>query len=252
MAPNLNVFSHSLSASNDEPLVVGRWRDLTDALRAADWPDRLRLLRMANVGYVLAESPPPDLSPVPSVSSLYRLTDPLPRVWAVSSARVVADPDDLLSELMAADFDPTSEVLLEPTSPSGLFGDLNLGFGTRTLDHALSPPELIPHPEISPVPISLREGGNSRTIDLTLEQPAYLVLAYTYYPGWRATVDGQPVEVLRANYTFMALPLEAGSHQIVLNYRPVSLKLGALITGLSVLTTIGVLMIARRSLGRVL
>ncbi len=250
LVPNLNVFSRSLSASNDEPLVVGRWRDLTDALRAADWPDRLRLLRMANVGYVLAESPPPDLSPVPSVSSLYRLTDPLPRVWAVSSARVIADSDDVLSELMAGDFDPTSEVLLEPASPSGLFGDLSLGSGTRALDRPLSPPKLTSHPQIPPVPISLREGGNSRTIDLALEQPAYLVLAYTYYPGWRATVDGQPAEILRANYAFMALPLEAGKHRVVLDYRPISLTLGALITGLSVLAIIPVVVIAWRSLDR--
>jgi uncharacterized membrane protein YfhO len=100
------------------------------------------------------------------------------------------------------------------------------------------------------VPISLREAGNSRRIDLTLEQPAYLVMAYTHYPGWRATVDDQPVEILRANYAFMALPLEAGRHQVVLNYQPVSLKLGALLTGLSLLTTLAVVVLARRSLGR--
>ncbi len=249
LVPNLNFFSRSLSVNYDEPLVVGRWRDFADALRAAAWPDRLRLLRMANVGYVLAESPPPDLSPVPSVSSLYRLSDPLPRVWAVSNVRVIADPNDLLSELMAVDFDPTSEVLLEPPSSSGLFSHLSWWIEIRDVDHPLSSPRLTSHPQTSPVPISLREGGNSRTIDLTLEQPAYLVLAYTYYPGWRATVDGQPAEILRANYAFMALPLQAGKHQVVLNYRPVSLTLGALITGLSALTIIAVVVIARRSLG---
>ncbi len=248
--PNLNVFSRSLSASNDEPLVVGRWRALTDALRAADWPDRLRLLRMANVGYVLSESPPPDLSPVPDVSSLYRLAGPLPRLWVVSNARVIADPDDVLSELMAGDFDPTHEVLLESTSPSGLFADLSLGFGTRALDRPLSPPELTSHPQTPPIPISLREEGNSRTIDLALKGPAYLVLAYTYYPGWRATIDGQPADVLRANYAFMALPLETGKHRVVLDYRPTSLALGALITVLSVLAITSVVVITRRSLDR--
>jgi len=250
VVPNLNVFSSSLSVNNDEPLVVGRWRDLMDALRAAAWPDRLRLLRMANVGYVLAERPPPGLSPVGSVSNLYRLTDPLPRAWLVSNDRVIPDPNDLLSQLMAVDFDPTSEVLLEPTSSSGLFSDLSWGIRTRAVDRLPSSAKPTSHSQTSPVPISLREGGNSRTIDLDLEQPAYLVLAYTYYPGWRATVDGQPAEILRANYAFMALPLDTGKHQVALNYRPFSLTLGVLITGLSALTMIGVLMVARRSPGQ--
>jgi len=221
-----------------------------DALRAAAWPDRLRLLRMANVGYVLAERPPPGLSPVGSVAKLYRLTDPLPRAWLVSSDRVISDPNDLLSQLLAVDFDPTSEVLLEPTSSSDLFGHLSWGIGTRAVDRMPSSAKPTSHSQTPPVPIPLREGGNSRTIDLDSEQPAYLVLAYTYYPGWRATVDGQPAEILRANYAFMALPLETGKHQVVLNYRPFSLTLGALITGLSALTIIGVLMVTRRSLGQ--
>jgi len=250
LVPNLNFFSRSLSLNYDEPLVVGRWRDFTDALRAADWPDRLRLLRMANVGYVLAESPPSGLVPVQSVANLHRLTDSLPRAWVVSDARVIAHSNDLLSELMAVDFDPSSEVLLEPTTSSSLFDHLGWEIGTHAVDHLPLSPGLASHPQTSLVPISLREAGNSRRIDLTLEQPAYLVMAYTHYPGWRATVDDQPVEILRANYAFMALPLEAGRHQVVLNYQPVSLKLGALLTGLSLLTTLAVVVLARRSLGR--
>jgi hypothetical protein len=61
LVPNLNVFSGALSVNNDDPLVVGRWRGLMDALRAADWPARLRLLQLMNVGYVFAERPPPNL-----------------------------------------------------------------------------------------------------------------------------------------------------------------------------------------------
>jgi uncharacterized membrane protein YfhO len=75
------------------------------------------------------------------------------------------------------------------------------------------------------------------------------VLAYTYYPGWRATVDGQPTQILRANYALMALSLEAGEHNVVLDYRPVSLMLGMLISILSVLIS-GIAVIALRSLDR--
>jgi uncharacterized membrane protein YfhO len=73
-----------------------------------------------------------------------------------------------------------------------------------------------------------------------VSQPGYLVRAYTYYPGWRATVDGRPTEILRANYAFMALPLGPGEHRVELRYRPVSLTFGAVVSGLSLLVVIGV------------
>jgi uncharacterized membrane protein YfhO len=76
-------------------------------------------------------------------------------------------------------------------------------------------------------------------MDLVAAQPGYLVLAYTYYPGWSATVDDRPVEILRADYTLLALPVEAGQHRVELTYRPLSLILGAAISGLAVLAMIG-------------
>ncbi len=241
--PNLNVFSRTPSASNDDPLVVGRWRGLMDALRAADWPTRRRLLRMMNVGYVLAESPPPGLSLMEDVPDLYRLSDPLPRAWIVSQARFIPTPDDLLSELMTASFDPVTEVLLESTHQSeGQLDNLGSEIGARPTAPQLSTPT--PRSQVSPVSTSLREEKNSRTIDLVMSQPGYLVLAYTHYPGWSATVDGRPTEILRANYAFMALPLEAGSHQVVLQYRPISFMLGAVVSSLSVLAVIGTAAVA--------
>jgi hypothetical protein len=235
LVPNLTVFSRSLSVNNDDPLVVGHWRVLMDTLRSADWSERLRVLRLMNVGYVLAPSPPPGLIPVGDVAHLYRLSQPMPRAWMVSQARVIVDPEDLLSELMAANFDPTAEVLLEPAphTPRQLDGS-GLTNGAPTVAPLIS--ELTPDPQL----ISLREERNSRTIDLVVSQPGYLVLAYTHYPGWRATVDGLPTEILRANYAFMALPLGPGEHQVMLRFRPMSLTLGAVISGLSLLVVIGI------------
>jgi hypothetical protein len=243
LVPNLNVFSHTASANNDDPLVVGRWRELMDAVRVVDWPTRLQLLRMMNVGYVLDESPP-SLSPVLDVPHLYRLSDPLPRAWLVSQARIVPAPDDLLSELMAAAFDPKVEVLLESASYTpGQSGDSSLDAGVPPAAHLPSTPTLQSTP--LPVSISLHEGWNSRTIDLVVPQPGYLVLAYTDYPGWRATVDSQPTQILRANYAFMALPLEPGRHQVILRYEPFSWKLGALVSGISALLIIGMAMVPK-------
>ncbi len=57
--------------------------------------------------------------------------------------------------------------------------------------------------------------------------PGWLVLADQWYPGWNAVVNGQPVELYRANYLFKAIWLDAGRQLVEFQYRPVPFMLGA-------------------------
>jgi hypothetical protein len=54
-----------------------------------------------------------------------------------------------------------------------------------------------------------------------------LVLTDGWYPGWRASVDGQSSPVWRADYLLRATPVSKGRHEIVFTYRPYSLWAGA-------------------------
>jgi uncharacterized membrane protein YfhO len=56
------------------------------------------------------------------------------------------------------------------------------------------------------------------------------VLSEVYYPGWRASLDGQETEVLRANYAFRALYLPAGDHQVRLVFAPLSWRVGLVLS----------------------
>jgi uncharacterized membrane protein YfhO len=60
-------------------------------------------------------------------------------------------------------------------------------------------------------------------------------LSDTYYPGWKAWVDGRPEKIYQANYAFRAVPLSAGVHQVKFVYDPVSFKWGAGVTLLGIL-----------------
>lgn len=51
-----------------------------------------------------------------------------------------------------------------------------------------------------------------------------MVFSEIYYPGWTATVDGQPAELGRVNYVLRAMKVPAGSHEVVLEYQPASVK----------------------------
>ncbi len=54
--------------------------------------------------------------------------------------------------------------------------------------------------------------------EIALDEDKILVLSIPYQKGWTALVDGKPTEPVRANYAYMALPLEAGTHTIELTF----------------------------------
>ena len=53
-----------------------------------------------------------------------------------------------------------------------------------------------------------------------------------YSKGWTATVDGQPVDLKRANTAFMALELGAGAHEVELRYMTPGLLEGFTLSGI--------------------
>jgi len=66
-----------------------------------------------------------------------------------------------------------------------------------------------------------------------------LVASQIYYPGWKATVDGRSVPVVPANYALSAIALPAGNHDVRFFYDPASIKLGAVVTSLSIIVLAG-------------
>jgi uncharacterized membrane protein YfhO len=86
------------------------------------------------------------------------------------------------------------------------------------------------------------DGPNRVTVDATVGAPGLLVLADTWFPGWQATVDGEPAELLRANHAFRAILIEAGEHTVEMAYRPLSALVGGAISlAALLLTAIGLL-----------
>jgi hypothetical protein len=60
------------------------------------------------------------------------------------------------------------------------------------------------------------------------------VLIEQFFPGWRAIVDGHPVEIERWGGAFQAIRLTAGEHRVRFEFRPVSVQIGAAINVLAV------------------
>ena len=73
-----------------------------------------------------------------------------------------------------------------------------------------------------------------------------LVLSDTYFPGWRATIDGKNTEIYDANGIVRAVVLDRGRHTVVMTYRPLPVAIGALMTVIGTLFTIVVVFRNRR------
>jgi hypothetical protein len=87
------------------------------------------------------------------------------------------------------------------------------------------------------------QANNELRILVEAQDPGWLLVRDTYYPGWQAAVNGAEAEVHPANYLFRALRLPAGQSEVVLRYQPFSFYLGA---GLSGLTALGLALYAFR------
>lgn len=82
---------------------------------------------------------------------------------------------------------------------------------------------------------NIKTGTNCFSGDISLKQPKFLCLPIPYSDGWEALVDGKKVDLYKANLMYMALELDAGSHNILLKYHTPFLKAGTCISVLSFL-----------------
>jgi hypothetical protein len=84
---------------------------------------------------------------------------------------------------------------------------------------------------------------NTEEVELKIDQDAWVVVPTNWDAGWSARVDGEAAPVIRANYTFQAVPVRAGQRRLRLSYRPRGLPAGLAV---SVLTMVVALFIVVR------
>lgn len=61
---------------------------------------------------------------------------------------------------------------------------------------------------------------NRLVYDVNSGKGGVVVFSEIYYPGWTATIDGQPAELGRVDYLLRAIHIDAGEHEVVLEFFP--------------------------------
>ena len=92
---------------------------------------------------------------------------------------------------------------------------------------------------------------NRLTYEVNSGKGGVLVFSEVYYPGWTATIDGEPAELGRVDYLLRALQIKPGKHQVELAFFPKSVDTTETIAyvafALLVLIVIGILFLEYRN-----
>lgn len=75
-----------------------------------------------------------------------------------------------------------------------------------------------------------RRTADGMTATVECAAPGLLVVSENYVPYWKATLDGEPVEIRKAYGTFMAVPCPAGSHTVTFTFVSEPFNRGKMLT----------------------
>jgi hypothetical protein len=160
-------------------------------------------------------------------SQIYENRAAQPRAFLASRAVAIPPDDWSIVQMTDTPLDPRTTVLLEErpagTPDADIEGDQTSRVGdAQSVVLAGAPLAEGERAEI------VRYDPDHATVRIQAREPRYLVLTDSYYPGWRAWIDGREVEVERANYLFRAVRVPAGEHTVEWRYQPTSLLVGGI------------------------
>jgi hypothetical protein len=138
--------------------------------------------------------------------NLHRLADPRPFAQLIYDVAVVESDNAAFALLADPTFNARRTVILNSAPHTAVDGDET---GTAFVT------EFVPE-----------------RFQIKVNTPANAVLSVAHpdYPGWQATVDGQPADILRAYGALSAVVVPEGEHTIEFVYNPLTYRIGAIVS----------------------
>ena len=204
-----------------------------EACAAATPPERARLLRAFGARWALAGDGEafPGFRPLTGVMVagrqllLHAVDEPLPDVRWASRTHSRKSLSGALDFLRSADFRPESDVVLPGPA------DRNAA------EAADAPVSLVTVAAVSP-------DSAAGTVDA--RSPGHVIFARTWFPSWRAWVDGAPARVLVANARDLAVAVPPGRHTFEFSWDRSPFHRGVRWQGAAVLAALGIAVWTRR------
>ena len=145
---------------------------------------------------------------------LYQLPGDNPAAW-VTTAYVKAGDEATVGTILDPRFDPLRVAVFDTLA-------------------SISAPKLTALPERLGITTRItRYDPGHIALELSAPAPAgsALVVSENYFPGWTVRVDGRaPVPAIRADYTFLGVPLPVGATKVSLDFRDAAYGKGKIVT----------------------
>ena len=189
----------------------------------------IKIVSLFNVKYILSWWPihHPDLREVfrSGGTIVYVNQRVFPRCFVVPRSLVIPDDDEAVRFLFSEKFSPGETVVLSEPPEEEVKG------GANAYQNAL---------------IELKKYNFTEILlRVKIDAPGFLVISDTYYPGWKASIDGKMGRVYRANLCQRAVYLDSGDHQVRIYFSPSSLIFGFVVSSFALLLFVVLLRIGR-------
>lgn len=148
---------------------------------------------------------------------IYENREVLPRAFVVHRAEVAPTDEAVIAVMKQPGFDPGAALVRLPV------GDEQPG------------PVILGQPSVNDRVTITSYKPERVEIQVSLGSPGWLVLTDTYYPGWQASLNDQPVDILPVDILFRAVQVPAGEHVLLFEFKPRSVYLGGGMSGLALL-----------------
>lgn len=218
IVPNINLMQDISSANNFDPMVPERFSRWLDMFRQLSKDEKISWLKRMNVHVYETYSPEESLGvkfmPITGASRFRWSSCPL----------FAENEEDALNKMvnLAAKNGAASKRSVIEATPKEV--------------------SLFKCSEEGPVVLKiLRDSPLITEIGIEAEHSGWIIMADTWYPGWKAFLDGKPEKIYHGDYLFRAVAIPKGNHTIIFEYQPTAFRVGLIISVVGFLAMVGII-----------
>ena len=230
LMPNLSILYGLESAEGYDPLFIGRYqtffrnfqsdydKDNAIILAGPEGNFSYEVADFLNVKYFITSKEKTLREKLPFVMEdekikIYKNPTYLPRAYIVHKVKVIRNAAEILSFLKSDQMDFRRNVVLEEEPQP--FVKMTDG-KSNIIDEVI-----LNNYEPNKIELTVKAAKNG-----------FLILSNNHYPGWEALLNGKPVKIYRANYTFQSIQIPQGVHEVNFLFRPKSALIGVFLSSL--------------------
>jgi hypothetical protein len=201
--PNTTLLEGIMTLNNFDPILPARYSYWMEALESMTPSRQQAFLELCGVRWIAV----PDLTAETGIR-YQNLEGEGGRARLFTKAVQANSPAQALSLVSRGEFSPTDVVVLE-----GQFEPETFGIDVASW-------------------VDLRDTDDPNRVEIVVNasQGGWLVLFDTWFPGWKARIDGEETRILRADYMFRAVHVPAGESIVEFIYQPLTFIFGAVLS----------------------